>query len=207
MPPQEPSNNRRSSSSERNRFTREQTDTTRSSRIRASRRRREVKDGAQPGRTYSYEDIGRFSATTVLPALQTALRKENERVAEEDAAEIIATPPQNPHFPTLIVIAAVLKDFFLDPAATAGVFTIVFSWIGSALLGAILFVWMLGKLGFMKKQLIRRFLLLLLDFIPGLSFVPFYVIFVLLAHFREKKIVRIFFSVLEEIEELQKGRV
>ncbi|PCI27805.1 hypothetical protein COB55_05030 [Candidatus Wolfebacteria bacterium] len=146
---------------------------------------------------------GNNSSTDLLvPIVQEALAAVKENISEEDVTEIVYTKPNEPNFPKLIFIAAVMKDFSDVPAGLSKVL-IPLNSIVSLILSAIVFFWMLGKLGFMNKKILRRFFLLLLETIPGLNFLPILSIFVFLAHNKEKKVVKIFLDVVERIENLR----
>jgi len=72
-------------------------------------------------------------------------------------------------------------------------------------LGIIMFLWIVRKVSFIRKRLmkffIRRFILtLFIGVFPVLNFVPEAMILVLLVHYHEKTIVRKFFDLIEGIK-------
>lgn len=127
---------------------------------------------------------------------------------EEDEKLIISDVPKIPPFPFLIVLMAVFKDvidFLLNLTLIAAPLPV----ISSFLVGVVLFFWVLGKAsgGWWKKRLIkwlwtRYVITLLIELVPFVNIVPATTIFILMAHYREKKIVRIINGVLEELRKL-----
>ena len=111
--------------------------------------------------------------------------------------------PEDPSFPIFILMAAILKDFIdiLDFTFLG----IIVSSVATFILTLIIFLWMLGKLNFYQKALLRWFwkrfiVIMFIEYIPFLSIVPGMTFLVLIAHYREKKIVREFLMILEILE-------
>lgn len=128
-----------------------------------------------------------------------------ERFAHEDAEQLVTEqPPQIPSFPILMFGMACIKDA-LDVLDFTGVgvvatffFTLVFAFA--------LALWSLGKIsgGWWKKMLIRKLLVrfaitLTIEMVPFVKIVPTNVVFVLLAHFHETKVARLFNEALERL--------
>lgn len=128
-------------------------------------------------------------------------------VADNDLAEMTVNPPEEPQFPTLILLAAIMKDV-IDLVATSSIIFSIFTLITSFILSLVIFFWLLGKLGFAEKQLVRWFirwavLVVLVEFIPLVNAIPMATIFVILAYNRERAVVQLFFTALKSLQ----GRV
>lgn len=125
---------------------------------------------------------------------------------DEGEEELLVTEPvEKPRFPLLIVLAAASKDTLdiLEFTIIGAILTVPLS----LLLGLVLFIWCLGKIsgGWWKKALIkwlwkRYVFTLIIEFIPLFKIIPATTIFVLMAHYREKKIVKIANLALEELK-------
>lgn len=132
---------------------------------------------------------------------------------EEDEKLIINDVPKMPPFPFLIVLMAVFKDvidFLLNLTLIAAPLPV----ISSFLVGVVLFFWILGKAsgGWWKKRLIkwlwtRYVITLLIELIPFVNIIPATTIFILMAHYREKKIVRIINGVLGELRKMDLAEI
>ncbi len=121
-----------------------------------------------------------------------------------DATLLIKEPPQQPNFPYIMVSITILKDI-LDVPIELSIIGIVVTTILSFLLAIIIFIWILGKLsgGWWKKAMIRwlwiRYVFaILIEFLPFFKIIPATTILVLMAHYRETKIVMFFNAALEE---------
>ncbi len=142
-----------------------------------------------------------------MTEIKTLFEEELEEVFDDEYLdELKINPPEEPHFPYLILMAAISKDI-LDGFLTATLVGTFFSWFFSLFLGLIIFMWLLGKLGIARKMLLRwgikrAGLTIVIESIPFLAIIPTATIFVVLAHNREKKIVQLFFLALRK---LQKG--
>ena len=97
----------------------------------------------------------------------------------------------------------VIKDL-LDIVLDATVILAIVAWVLSAVIGIILVFWTFGKIsgGWWKKQAVqwlwkRFFLMISIELIPLLNVMPTEVIYVLMVHYREKKIVKLFNEGLE----------
>ena len=131
--------------------------------------------------------------------------KDNNEVFDTDATpELKGALPSEPSFPVIIFILAITKDV-LDWPANLSVVLAVFASVLSFVIGIIIFLWLLGKLGFFKKQLLKwawkRFIVVIAaEIIPGLNMLPWATVFVYLAHKKETKLVRLLFASLERLQ-------
>jgi len=112
----------------------------------------------------------------------------------------------SPGFPLFIITIAILKDC-LDAPLDIVIVGAVITTLTSFIMAIILFFWVWGKLsgGWWKKKLIRwlwvRYVMIaILEILPFFKIVPAATIFVLMAHHREKKVVKLFNLALEEIK-------
>jgi len=111
-------------------------------------------------------------------------------------------PPEKPQFPVMIASMAVLKDILDSIDATGfGIIVTTFTTIGISLVIAL---WMLGKMsgGWWKGRMIKWFwnrylLMFIVEFIPFLKFVPATTVLVLMAHYKETRVVKLLNSGLE----------
>lgn len=125
---------------------------------------------------------------------------------ENDEKKLLKEPPTKPNFPYIMMAVAVMKDV-LDIPMDIGIFGIIFVTIFSFFLSIIMFFWCLGKMrgGWWKKQIIRWLWVryaatIILEFIPFLNMIPAATIFILMAHYHETKLVRLFDRALEEFK-------
>lgn len=166
---------------------------------------------ANDPRTSTAANDERFSKreADTLEVIRRELRNESGEIGEflepEDAEQLVVERPVAPDFPYFMVAIAVLKDF-LDVPADLSVVAIPMSTALSFLIALVLFFWLLGKMsgGWWKKKLIRwlwvRYIIAIaIEFIPVLKIVPATTILVLMAHFRETKIVRAFDASLQRL--------
>jgi hypothetical protein len=140
-------------------------------------------------------------------ALRNARRiiKDNRDLFNDGDELLVAKkPPITPSFPVIIVGLAILKDF-LD-VLDLSIIGIIFTTITSILVSLILAFWTFGRAsgGWWKKRLIKwlikRFIIMLgLELIPFFKIIPATTIFILMAHYREKKMVKIANLILEEL--------
>ncbi len=144
----------------------------------------------------------------VYARAQELYMNSGEEIEERDLKETVVinmNAPDAVHFPFIILSLAVLKDL-LDILTTLSIVGIPFSIALSVVITLILFFWTLGKMsgGWWKKKLVRWMLTwLIIAFLgeatPFLQVLPIATIFVLMAHYREKKVVKLFNQVLEEL--------
>lgn len=100
---------------------------------------------------------------------------------------------QKPNFPIMIFFAAIIKDIidipslgFLGP-------------ITSAMLGIVIWFWIMGKTSFMRKMLLKKVIWksLVFEVAPGVSAAPVASFGVILAHKKEGAMVEIFWKIIE----------
>jgi hypothetical protein len=118
-----------------------------------------------------------------------------EELQIEDFEEIkIEGLPERPSFPIMVFILAVLKDFTdLLSFGLLGVLTNIIAWIAIRM-------YLFRKVGFIKRWLYKRYVFtLILEFIPFISMIPQWTIFVLRGYAKEKKRVD---EVLTAVERL-----
>lgn len=128
-------------------------------------------------------------------------------IIRELKTEKVPLPP----FPYFIFSIALLKDI-VDVIATITLVGIVLSMALSFLFALILFFWTMGKMsgGWWKKRLINYILVrygitIAIEFIPGVNIIPTTTIFILMAHYRETKIVKLLNLALEELHSMGVG--
>lgn len=140
--------------------------------------------------------------------IQKLFRDGGQEITDSEVRELselktksIDTPP----FPYFIFCIALLKDV-IDVVATLIIVGIPFAFALSFLMALVLFFWVMGKMsgGWWKKRLIRSILvrygiMVAIEFIPGVSIVPTTTIFILMAHFREEKLVKLLNRGLEQM--------
>jgi len=151
-------------------------------------------------------------AKLVAKKVKEIFADKGEEVDDEDIENIKEGDiPENPPFPGFILLLALLKDGV--DAGDITIIGVVFTTIFSFITTIILFFWTFNKIkhGYFKKKFLKRTLWLLagtvlVEWIPLLKIIPTESIYVLLVHFRQKKIVRLFDLALEEIYKLEKMR-
>ncbi|TSC66950.1 MAG: hypothetical protein G01um101472_580 [Parcubacteria group bacterium Gr01-1014_72] len=130
------------------------------------------------------------------------LKETGQGVTPKDAQALQAEGvPQKPDFPLLLFLAALFKDV-LDGLDLTGV-GVVITTILSLIIGAVIFLWLLGKVGFIQKRILRwawgRYIgVMLIESIPFLKLIPTTALFVWFAHHKEDKLVKLAFSALEK---------
>lgn len=104
-----------------------------------------------------------------------------------------------PAFPLVIFFIAILKDV-LD-FAELSIIGILLSWIATIIFALIIWFWTIGKVGFVKKMIIRRLALMIaIALIPVVDLLPEASIFVLWVHLRETKYIGDLLQAFEKIE-------
>lgn len=121
-----------------------------------------------------------------------------ESFEDEDAERLMTDPPKLPQFPIVMVLLAGFKDL-LDIPLDLSLVLAIFVFFTSLLISGIIAIWCFGKIsgGWWKKSLIRwlwlRFFIMLgVELIPFVQMVPANTIFILMAHYKETKIVKLF---------------
>ncbi|MEK7176962.1 MAG: hypothetical protein AAB719_01540 [Patescibacteria group bacterium] len=148
----------------------------------------------------------------VMEKSRKIFRKEGETFEDGDAKRLVEDPPQHSDFPFMILVVAMAKDT-LDWVGTAlaltiiGIIVWIFVYIVGLVLALALFMWCFSKSsgGWWKKKIIRYLwiryaLAMCIELIPGLNLIPANTIFILMVHYREKKIVKLFNLALEEMK-------
>jgi hypothetical protein len=142
----------------------------------------------------------------ILEKVRDIFRDHGEDLASGEENLIISAPKKLPRFPWIIVYFSVVKDLLdgLDFTGIGAIVTTIISLIASI----VLLIWGLGKLsgGWWKKDMIRRLwrnlvITILGEFIPLLKIIPATLIFTLMTHFRETKVVKLFNLALETLRE------
>ena len=141
----------------------------------------------------------------IIAEAKNIFREETgEELTDEEIQDLIKNKPENEEFPTIIFLLALTKDALDIPEDLSVVFAIVGS-ISSVVLGLIIWLWLWGKLGLVKKYLIRKVattgpVTAMGEFIPFFNMLPMATIFILLTHYQNTKLVRAFFMVAEKLE-------
>lgn len=160
-------------------------------------------ESARPRRGRA-DTIHSATGQKTLEEIRGMFKDEGEDFEEGDTELLIKNPPQKANFPFLIFPLAVLKDIVdaLDLTGVGAIFTMVTSFV----LVIILFIWFLGKMqgGWWKKKMLtwllkRLGLVIVIECIPLLKIIPATTILILMAHFRETKIVGLMNSALERL--------
>lgn len=132
-------------------------------------------------------------------------QSKGEEFTDEDVRQMATErPPSIPSFPLLMVTAGLIKDavdvldLTIVGVIAAFFFSIVFAFI--------MFFWSLGKIsgGWWKKGMIkwvlrRAGIVLILEIFPFIQIIPATTVFILLAHYHETKIAKLFNEGLEHL--------
>lgn len=153
-----------------------------------------------------YDEMGSieltFDVVRTFQEIREVFSAEHEEFDEEDAIEVLNNPPDPVHFPIFIFVLSVVKDIMdmLDLTLIGIIVTTLFSIFASITI----FFWMFGKVkGKWWKKKILRFLIrraiimICAEVLPFIKMIPTTTIFVLMAHYKEKKIVRLMNIALE----------
>ncbi len=115
-------------------------------------------------------------------------------------------PPHTTKFPYIIVALSVFKD--VVDVADVTIVGVIFTTLLTGLATCIIFLWCLGKIkgGFWKKPLLRWLIMwglatFFVEIVPYIKIAPANTIFVLMAHYRHKKIVQLVNFALEKLHE------
>ncbi|MEN9405280.1 MAG: hypothetical protein RLY47_239 [Candidatus Parcubacteria bacterium] len=135
-----------------------------------------------------------------IRGIRDIFKKNGEDVEKETEMAIVRNdpPPPSPSLPFFALYCSICKDLIdftlLELTGVGYVVVLILGWI----LWVILFFWFLGKMNgtWWRGFLIKRFWLwmvgvLVLESIPILKLVPANTILVLMAHYREKKMVKL----------------
>ncbi|PIQ91353.1 MAG: hypothetical protein COV70_04250 [Parcubacteria group bacterium CG11_big_fil_rev_8_21_14_0_20_39_22] len=145
-----------------------------------------------------------------------------DSLSKEEVTEMRGQKPKIPSFPIYIFLMAVFKDIIDTPSVITDsvgvtgvglVFTGFYRFLSlsfSVLASVIIFLWILGKTSLVRKMLWKKLVwryavaFLAENLVP---IIPTVTIAVLLAHFRETKIVRLTWSSLEALDKFEKQRI
>ncbi len=142
----------------------------------------------------------------VFASIAELYSSKGEQFGDEEAKQLLGEgkKPTIPDFPVLIFGLAAVKDA-LDVLDLTIVGTIVVFFF-SVIIAIILAIWTFGKIsgGWWKKALIKKILVrygicIAIELIPFVQMVPTTMVFVLLAHYHETKIAKLFNEALERI--------
>lgn len=112
---------------------------------------------------------------------------EADGIVQKDIEEAKINPPKKPDFPFLIFMLAVFKD--IADWVTLGIGGTIINIIAAP----IMFFYLSGKVGFVKKRLYKKYIFtMILEFIPGINFIPQNTIF----------IVRGYLSEIEQVDKI-----
>ena len=152
-----------------------------------------------------YQERGQARIRRALDEVATLFSSRGEQFTNEDADQLTKEPaPSIPSFPYLMVFAGIIKDMVdvLDFTIVGTIAVFFFSLIFSF----ILMFWCLGKIsgGWWKRGMIRWVLKRLafcigIEMFPFVQLIPATTTFILLAHFRETKIAKLFNEGLERL--------
>ncbi len=152
-----------------------------------------------------YQEQQRAAVARAYGDIGELFSSKGECFKPEDAEQLVTeAPPQVPSFPTLMFGMALVKDMLdvLDFTVIGVIATFLFSIVFAFALA----LWSLGKIsgGWWKKILIRKLLVrfaitFAIEMIPFIRIVPTNIVFVLLAHYHETKVAKLFNEALERL--------
>lgn len=131
-------------------------------------------------------------AEIIRQELAELARREGVAYEEGNEELLVKNPPEKPPFPGVMLSIALLKDLF-DAAQLTGI-GILLTTALSFLIGLILFLWILSRMGAgwwgkkMRGVWTRYALAVAIELVPFLGFLPASTILVLSVHFRETKL-------------------
>lgn len=141
----------------------------------------------------------------VYKSIQQIFLDADENITDADIDQLKVRRPAKPPFPIFILVLAVIKDH-CDFLANVLVVAIPLSMVASFCMSVVLFFWLLGKMsgGWWKRAAIRwlwmRYVVaIIVEMIPFFQIIPATTIFVLMVHYKETKIVKLFDLALEEL--------
>lgn len=142
---------------------------------------------------------------------------EDTEITPEDFKEIKVQKPEIPDFPGLVFSVALAKDFFDVISVVLGIITggialgvlIWIVWFVTAIAGIIIWIWMFNKSTFIRKYLIKKYLVkwvlfLIAKLIPGLNAVPTISVTVYLVYKSEYGLVKKIVDAVEKIERIER---
>lgn len=143
--------------------------------------------------------------TASMKEAEKAFENESGAALNDDVDELLIRGKETvPRFPFNIFCIALIKDI-LDGLSLTGV-GLILTVLATIPISLILFFWLFNKIhgGWWKKGVIkwlwkRYFLTIIVEFIPGFQLVPATTIFVLMAHHKENKVVKLFNRMLDKL--------
>lgn len=137
--------------------------------------------------------------TKRVVAANTENDNEDSAVDSEDLTEAKINPPSTPSFPLFIFSLAIIKDVM--DFAELTIIGIVIKWVVAILFVIVVFLWCLGKAGFIKKLIIKRLVLIAaIGLLPFVGLIPEASLFILWMHYREIKYIGQILQTLEKLE-------
>ena len=145
------------------------------------------------------------SANELKKELNEALGPDGD-FSDDETIEIHGKGLQSPSFPAGVFLCALIKDLldifgYLFTFATLGFLGIIIIpilWSLNIIIWLMLSTWLSGKVGSVKRTLYRRFIYsIIFEFIAG--FIPWWTIFVLIAHGKEKETTAKILAVFEKL--------
>ena len=143
-------------------------------------------------------------ALKTIKEIGDIFRDNGESFEKESLKGLDKNIPEKPGFPFIIFSIAILKDAIDVLDITIG--GVILTTVLSVLCVVIMFIWCWGKIGggIWKKALIRWILwgivfVFFVEMVPFIKIMPANSIFILMAYFKEKKIVRLFTLALEKM--------
>jgi len=144
--------------------------------------------------------------SAVIESIRQDFSEKGEEFNSSDLENLVTTaPPSMPPFPFFILSLAILKDV-LDVLLTPTVVLMIVTFMLGFVIGIILTIWMWDKMsgGWWKKNLLkwiwrRLGLAIAIEIIPVAQLIPASTILVLMAHYKEVKVVRLFNLALEKL--------
>ena len=123
---------------------------------------------------------------------------EADGIVQEDIEEAKINPPKKPDFPFLIFMLVAFTDIggFVGGILTLGFAGTILNFITAP----ILFFYLSGKVGFVKKRLYRKYIFAtVVKIVPGINFIPQNTIFVVRGYMSEIEQVDKILSYLENL--------
>jgi len=142
------------------------------------------------------------------------LEEGGEDLEDDEIDELRENPPELPQFPTIIFSLAIVKDT-LDVIVTVTIIGAAATFVYGAFYNIIIFAWLLNKAS--KPSLAQRLVIKkirtkialrfagtsLVETMPFLGVLPLATFFVLLTHYGETKVVKLFLRAVDAMEEVE----
>lgn len=177
-----------------------------------NRRDRRARPAQSEQRTRPHrEQVEQSQVKNITNALKDISNELDTSYDENDAKLLVKEKPVEPSFPFIMLPIAILKDV-LDVGDILVIGVVVTTAI-SFVVAIVIFLWILGKLsgGWWKKGMIRwlwtRYIIAIaIEFTPFGKIIPATTILVLMAHYRDKKVVILLNGALEHLHRKGIGR-